>query len=127
MIKTKKLIINSKNMSQEDLNEPSQEELDKVIGNAKREMDEYYKSEPTPENVSGVMKEVAAQHGENFEAGDPAIPEQDIIDKYEEEGWNLVDRVADALKVSAEEGKKIKIVGLGDEFLIFEKMEEEEE
>ena len=112
-------------MVREEFNEPPKEEVDRVIGEVKKQMGEYYKSQPTLENVNGVMKEVAAQFGEKFEAEDPAIPEVDVIEKYEKEGWNLMDIVNNAIKlnIGSKEGKETKIVGLGDKFLVFERDE----
>ncbi|MEK7117876.1 MAG: hypothetical protein AAB861_03835 [Patescibacteria group bacterium] len=69
------------------------------------------------------MKEVAAQFGEKFEPEDPAIPESEIVAKYEKEDWKHVDTITNAVKVSVgdEEGKEIKIIGLGHKYLVFKK------
>lgn len=84
--------------------------------------------EPTEEEVAEAMGSVAKQFGKKFEAGDQAVSEKDIVEKYKKEGWNLVDIITNAAKVSvgSQEGKDIKIVGLGTKFLVFKKFEKEE-
>lgn len=87
------------------------------------------KYEPTEEEINKVMEEVAAQFGEKFEAADPAVSEGNIVEEYKKEGWNLVDVITNAAKVSIgeKEGKEIKVVGLGSKFLVFEKDTEKDE
>ncbi len=114
-------------MSNEEFYEPTRGEIDAAMKIAKREMGEPGEPEPTSENVNRVMKEVAAQFGEKFEAGDPTVPEKDIIERYRKDGWRHVDTITNAAKVNVahEGGKEIKIIGLGDRFLVFEKEEKQ--
>ena len=51
------------------------------------------------------------------------IPENEIVAKYEKEGWRHVDTITNAANVSAgqEEGVEVKVIGLGNKFLIFKK------
>ncbi len=112
-------------MSQEEY-DPTEEEVNAAIGSAEEQMKGHY-PESTEDNINNAMQNVAAQLGEKFEVGDPAVSEGDIVEKYRKEGWSLADVITNAAKVSIgeKEGKEIKIVGLGDKFLVFEKEEQD--
>jgi hypothetical protein len=106
--------------------EPTQEEVDQVCGDIEDQME----GEPvaTGQNLYKVLGQVTAQLRKETEVESPTEPEEDIIEKYREGGWNFVDVITNAASVRVHEkkGKVIKIVGLGnDKFLIFEKDEGE--
>ncbi len=115
-------------MSPEKPYNPTPEEIASAVGKTEEEMSEYLPSHPTTKNVNRAMTDVAAQFGEKFEGGDPAMSEEEVINKYNEEGWNLVSVLSKVEEAdTAKEGKEIKIVGLGDKFLVFEKDKRDEE
>ena len=128
-------------MSKEEFNEPSPEELkdfmDRMEADEKKpdkEMDDFMdsmeksiknpdESEPTAERVDSVMTDIAAQFGEKYESAASGASQNEVVKEYEDNGWKLAEVVTNAAKVSveAEQGKQIKIVGLGNRFLVFEK------
>ena len=110
-------------MRGEEFYEPTKGELDWAMEKAREDMGEPGEPKITDEKVNRVMKEVAAQFSEKFEPEDPTIPESEIVAKYEKEGWRHVDTITNAARVSVgdEEGKKIKVIELGDKYLVFKK------
>ena len=114
-------------MSKEEFYKPTEGEINEAVDSAEEQMGESGEPQPTSENINRVMMDIAAQFGEKFKKEDPKVPEKDIIDKYQKEGWNLVEIITNAAKVSVshEEGKEIKIIGLGQRFLVFEKEKKE--
>lgn len=86
-------------------------------------MNTHEAPDPTDEQISQAMRAVAEQFKEKFEPNESEESDLNIISRMEEEGWMFKKIATDAHGVKAEEAsdKKIKIIGRGTKFLIFER------
>lgn len=115
-------------MSQENY-EPTNEEFEKALNEMDKQMEQSKDSLPTEGNIAQAMESIAAQFGEKFEAADPAaVPESEIIENHKREGWVLENIFNNAAEIKAEEDSKteVKVIGLGDKFLVFKRKTQEQ-
>ncbi len=78
--------------------------------------------EPTEEDIREAMKFIAEEFGEKFEEDSKESTDQ-MITRLGQEGWQLVDVVTNAHKVTAEynPSENIKIVAAGTKYRIFKR------